>query len=115
MGMVPSPQLDEPQEGRAEGVKQARKQVRQLLSDLLYPSDTSVERRRQMRYPFPQPVYLTLFRPDDAAPQGEPIVAAAKDLSESGIGFFHARRCPPGKWSSRCKWPRGAGWRLSWK
>jgi hypothetical protein len=94
MGAWPSPQLDSPREGAQESDKEVRKQVRGLLSEILYAADASSERRRQIRYPFPQPVYLTLVNADGTAPEGEPIVAAGKDLSESGIAFFHAKPLP---------------------
>ncbi len=94
MEAMPSPSLDASREDREAGAKLARKQIRGLLGNLLYSQDKSVERRRQLRYPFPQPVYLTLVNEDVAAGQREPIVAAAKDLSESGIGFYHTGPLP---------------------
>jgi hypothetical protein len=95
MGTLPSSQPGLPQEGREECERDVRKQVRGLLGDMLYPrGNLLVERRRLIRYPFPQPVCLTLLSEDQTAPKGELIVAAGKDISEFGIGFFHAAPLP---------------------
>ena len=74
--------------------KTCGKQVRGLISALLYGQDGSVERRRQLRYAFPQPVYLTSLGADGITPEGEPIAAVGKDLSENGLGFYHPAPLP---------------------
>jgi hypothetical protein len=73
--------------------KDVRAQVRGLISSILYAEDTPVERRRQVRYPYPHPIYLHNVDENGLA-VGEPIVAAGKDLSESGLGFFHSEPLP---------------------
>jgi hypothetical protein len=94
MAASQSPQLDAPRAGPQESEKEVRKQVRNLLSNILYASGTSSERRRQIRYPFPQPVYLTLLGENGLVAEGEAIVAAGKDISETGLAFFHATPLP---------------------
>ena len=94
MAAMPSPQVVLPRERTEASDKEVRKQVRKLLSDLLYAHDTAVERRRQMRHPYPQPVYLTPLDKDGIVLEGETIVAAGKDLSECGIGFYHPAPLP---------------------
>jgi hypothetical protein len=90
-----SPQVGLPQEERRAREKDVRKQVRDVLGDILYPQDSlSVERRRLFRHPFPQPLCLTFPGEDESDPKGEPIMVVAKDISESGIGFFHAVPLP---------------------
>ncbi len=75
--------------------KEVREKIRGLLSNLLYPHERSLgERRRVFRCPLPQPIYLTLPNQDETGCQGELIAAAGKDLSELGIGFFHATPLP---------------------
>ena len=61
----------------------------ELLTDA-YPREKMLERRRDARYPFPFPVYLTPVGEDGAALVDESIVAAGKDLSEGGLGFYHS-------------------------
>ncbi len=55
-----------------------------------YPREETADRRRDSRYPFPFLVYLTPVGADGVTPAGEPAVAAGKDLSEGGLGFYHA-------------------------
>ena len=94
MGSGSSPQVDSPQK-RANGCdNEVRTQVRGLISEMLYAEEAPIERRRQIRYPFPHPVYLTAVGEDGITPKGEPIVAAGKDLSENGLGFFHSVPLP---------------------
>ena len=63
-------------------------QISNLLTDL-YPGMDVVERRRDERYPFPGLVYLTPVGEDGITPEGEPIVAAGRDISEGGLAFYH--------------------------
>lgn len=73
---------------------EVRKQVRGVISALLYGQDGAAERRRQVRYAFPQPVYLTALGADGITPEGEAMVAVGKDLSENGLGFYHPGPLP---------------------
>jgi hypothetical protein len=58
------------------------------------PRQNQDERRRDSRYPFPNLMYLTPISPHDHAPSGESIIAAGKDLSEGGLGFYHSTPLP---------------------
>lgn len=52
------------------------------------------ERRRHPRKPFPALMRLTPLDPVSLQPNGDPIVVVGKDLSEQGVGFFHAEPLP---------------------
>jgi hypothetical protein len=73
--------------------EQVWKDILKLLTEA-YPREGLLERRRDARYPFPFPVYLTPVGEDGLTPSGESVVAAGKDLSESGLGFYHAVPLP---------------------
>jgi hypothetical protein len=67
-------------------------QVRELAGRLLAtlaPADVAVERRRELRIPFPRLVYLTPVADDRHASCGPAQVAAGKHLSRSGLGVYH--------------------------
>jgi hypothetical protein len=53
MGVWPSSPVSSPREGAQTLDKDLRKQVRNLLSNILYAPSAGSERRRQIRYPFP--------------------------------------------------------------
>jgi hypothetical protein len=70
-----------------------RSQVYGLLG--IHPGhETSNERRTDHRYPYPNLVHLTPVGADGHTPEGEPVVAAGKHLSERGLGFFHQGPLP---------------------
>ncbi|MCH8922139.1 MAG: hypothetical protein IIA67_03190 [Planctomycetes bacterium] len=52
------------------------------------------ERRTDCRYPYPKLVHLTPVGVDGCTPEGEPVVATGKHLSERGLGFFHQGPLP---------------------
>ena len=60
----------------------------------MYSRATSVERRRDPRYPYPRLVRLWPLGRDGKTRCGDAIVVVGKDLSESGIGFFHPKPIP---------------------
>jgi hypothetical protein len=60
----------------------------------LYPQGAIVDRRREVRYPYPHLVYLTPLAEDGVSPHGDNIVVAGKQLSENGLGFFHQQPLP---------------------
>jgi len=62
--------------------------VRSLLANS-FPSERTLERRRAHRYPYPHLILLTPVMPDGATQLGPPVVAAGKQISETGLGFFH--------------------------
>ena len=93
MQSASSPQRELPRQ-RAPFDKDVRSQVQTLLGEIVYGGGPLVERRRQLRYPFPHPIYLTAIGADGITAEGEPIVAVGKDLSETGLGFFHAAPLP---------------------
>ena len=57
-------------------------------------SERNGERRNDQRYPYPKLVHLTPVGIDGHTPEGEPVVAAGKHLSERGLGFFHQSPLP---------------------
>jgi hypothetical protein len=89
MGPMSASSVDSPRKGADAGDKEVRRQVRGLISAMLYGPADVVERRRQIRCAFPQPVYLTPVGEDGITPAGESIMAVGKDLSEGGLGFYH--------------------------
>ncbi len=64
--------------------------VRTLLANS-YPSERMVERRRAHRYPFPHLIVLTPVMPDGVTQVGPPVVAAGKQISETGAGLLSSR------------------------
>ncbi|MGQ9574877.1 MAG: hypothetical protein ACUVUC_06130 [Thermoguttaceae bacterium] len=57
----------------------------------VYPQGDLVERRRDARYPYPYLVYLRPVAEDGVTPEGDPLVAVGKHLSERGFGFYHPK------------------------
>lgn len=53
----------------------------------------ALERRRDERFPFPRPLRVTPTD-DEGRPVDEPLMAAGKQISERGLGFFHAQPLP---------------------
>ena len=70
-----------------------RAQVWSVLKGL-FPPPVIVERRRGQRYAFPRLIVITPMHADGVTPAAPAIVAAGKDLSEFGIGFFHPSPLP---------------------
>jgi hypothetical protein len=54
----------------------------------------AVERRRDRRYPYPHLIRLTPLADDGQNVAGVPLVAVGKQLSETGLGFFHSTPLP---------------------
>ena len=80
------PQIDLlPEQGAAND--EIRTQVWGLLSTL-YPKVAVMERRREIRYPFPFLVHLTPVGEDGATPCGESVVVVGKHISERGPGLL---------------------------
>jgi len=67
--------------------------VRTLLANS-FPSERMVERRRAHRYPFPHLIVLTPVMPDGTTQAGPPVVASGKQISETGLGFYHPAPLP---------------------
>lgn len=67
------------------------RQIRALISSLLYQESCRSERRRQLRYAFPKLMYVTPLGDAGMTPIAESIVAIGKDLSENGLGFYHTK------------------------
>jgi hypothetical protein len=68
-------------------------QVRGLLAGM-FPPGTSLERRREQRFPFPRLLQLTPVSADGLQRLGPSVTAAGKQLSESGLSFFHPDPLP---------------------
>jgi hypothetical protein len=54
----------------------------------------ALERRRDRRFPYPHLINLTPLADDGHTLAGSPFVVVGKQLSESGLGFFHATALP---------------------
>jgi hypothetical protein len=65
----------------------------QGLLTALYPR-LAVDRRREVRYPYPHQLFLTPVGADGRTPDGEPIAVMGKDLAEHGLSFYHAEPIP---------------------
>jgi hypothetical protein len=52
------------------------------------------ERRREKRYAYPYPIYLTPIDRDGKTPLAETIVVVGKHLSEHGLDFYHREPLP---------------------
>ncbi len=57
----------------------------------MYPRGQLSERRFEPRFPYPHLLYLTPLAKNGVDTQGDSIVVVGKDLSESGMSFFHPR------------------------
>lgn len=68
-------------------------QVWSLLTRL-YPRGRAVERRRELRYPFPHLVSLTPVNEDASQREGDAFTVVGRHLSERGFGFFHQAPLP---------------------
>ncbi len=55
----------------------------------MFPAGSALERRHEQRYAYPRLVMLTPVQADGKTPDGPMFVAAGKQLSERGLGFFH--------------------------
>lgn len=60
----------------------------------LYPRGRVIERRRDMRYPYPHLVVLTPVDESGQHQLGDTVVVAGRQLSERGLGFFHPTPLP---------------------
>jgi hypothetical protein len=65
-----------------------RQQVWGILTSV-YPRGRVVQRRLDLRYPYPHLLYLTPVADDGITPAGESAVVIGKCLSERGLGFFY--------------------------
>ncbi len=75
------------------GAGEFRNRLRGLLAST-YPGGKIVERRKEPRYPYPNLVTLTPVAADGVTLEGTPIVVCGKQISESGIGFYHPEPLP---------------------
>ena len=60
----------------------------------LYPAVSAGERRFGQRFPYPCLVQLTPVDDESAVPAGPPLVVAGKNISETGLGFYHPQPLP---------------------
>jgi hypothetical protein len=70
-----------------------RPQIQDLLATL-HSRGGVIERRRELRYPFPYLIHLTPVGDDGESPCGESVVVVGKHLSERGLGFYHPKPLP---------------------
>ncbi len=87
------PQLEPPGRQTCRVDDEVWTEVLRLVTEA-YPREDTEDRRRDSRYPFPFLVYLTPVGEDGVTVTGEPVVGAGKDLSEGGLGFYHAQPLP---------------------
>ena len=64
------------------------------LLGTLQPNVDLMERRHDVRYPFPRLLELTPVGDDGLSPCGESIVVVGKHLSLRGLGFYHPKPLP---------------------
>ena len=67
--------------------------VRGLLAGM-YPPENRAERRREHRYPYPRLLLLHPVEADGITCAGPTLTAAGKQLSETGLSFFHPDPLP---------------------
>lgn len=60
----------------------------------IYPTAPREERREEPRYAFPYLVQLQPVLEDGVSRQGSPLVVVGKQISETGLGFYHPRPLP---------------------
>jgi len=94
--MLPTPQPDLFGEQTRGIDSEAWPQILEQLTAIC-PRKDQDERRRDNRYPFPCLMYLTPVGEDGSTPNGKSTLAAGKDLSEGGLGFYHPMPLPPGR------------------
>jgi hypothetical protein len=75
----------------------------------LHPPYTRNERRAERRFAYPHLVHLTPVDPDTLKPVGQPLVVVGKQLSESGLGFYHREPLPHRRVIASLELPEG-GW-----
>ncbi|MGA2064289.1 MAG: hypothetical protein ABSG86_04950 [Thermoguttaceae bacterium] len=86
-------QVDLLPEHGLKGDSELQAQVWGLLN-ALYPKTEIVERRREMRYPFPHLVHLTPVGEDGITPCGKSLTVVGKHISQRGLGFYHPKPLP---------------------
>jgi hypothetical protein len=85
-----------------------RTRIHSILS-AMYPHVGALDRREETRYPYVNLIYLTPVAADGVTPCGESIAVRGKNLSERGLGFYHAEpiqhrrmvaslECGAGRW-----------------
>ena len=87
---VHAPLADQAGGGRDQPVC---RQVRNLLAQM-HPNRTRLERRKDLRHPYPFLVEITPVDLDGVTPLGETLTVVGKDLTDRGIGFFHQEPLP---------------------
>jgi hypothetical protein len=95
-----------PIESTRGGTQRLRDEVQRILAGA-QSSLRSSERRREKRYPYPYPVYLTPVAKDGVTPLGETLVVLGKHLSEQGFDFYHREPLPYRRAIVSFETPRG--------
>ncbi len=89
----PLPTLDLPDHLSYRMDDEVKTQVLGIMA-ALYPRNDLLERRREVRYPFPCLIHLTPVGLDGHSPCGDTIVVVGRDISEHGLGFYHQMPLP---------------------
>jgi hypothetical protein len=82
-----------PTVGRSAAESEITDGVRSVLASH-FAGVLALERRRDRRFPYPHLIYLTPLADDGQTLAGNPLVAVGKQLSETGLGFFHDSPLP---------------------
>jgi hypothetical protein len=101
------PQVELLPEQGLKGDSEMQTQIWALLSTL-QPSMDILERRREMRYPFPHLVHLTPIGEDGSTPCGESLTVVGKHISQRGLGFYHPKPLPYRRMIASLE--SGSGW-----
>ncbi len=91
---IPRPLLSSRRVNLSSGAElELRTRVQGILS-AMYPHGVTLERRGEIRYPYPHLLYLNSVGDDGFTPSGEPVVVVGKHLAEHGLSFYHAEPMP---------------------
>lgn len=83
---------------KTNSVQKARQEIRIQVRKTIGRSQTTyagLERRRNLRVPFPYPVYLTPIDPDGGPEHEKRFAVVGRHLSESGLDFYHIEPVTP--------------------
>ena len=78
---------------RTNSVQKARQELRDQVRKAIRRSQTTyagLERRRNLRVPFPYPIYLTPVDPNGDAVHEKRFAVVGRHLSECGLDFYHS-------------------------
>lgn len=86
---------------------EVRDYVRQALAVPLAPRRLP-ERRRDLRHPYPYPIFLTPLEDDGETPASTSLVVVGKHLSERGVDFYCHEPLPYRRVIASLEWSKDA-------